>query len=109
MGEPHYAERLRNAFRPTESTVPADKPSSPLNGRDFYLGPHGTKASKLEYDRLIGEWLQQGRQIQPGHDDGTLSVVELIAAYLHHVRGYYRKPMARRRARSATSSCRCAR
>ena len=30
-----------------------------LNGRDFYLGPHGTRASKLEYDRLIGEWLQQ--------------------------------------------------
>ena len=28
-----------------------------IQGRDFYLGPHGTKASKLEYDRLIGEWL----------------------------------------------------
>jgi hypothetical protein len=35
-----------------------------LNGRDFYLGPHNTRASKLEYDRLIGEWLHQGRQIQ---------------------------------------------
>ena len=22
-----------------------------LNGRDFYLGPHGTKASKIQYDR----------------------------------------------------------
>ena len=32
-----------------------------LNGCDFYLGPHGTKASKLEYDRLIGEWFQNGR------------------------------------------------
>jgi hypothetical protein len=21
-----------------------------LNGRDYYLGPYGTKASKLEYD-----------------------------------------------------------
>ncbi len=62
-----------------------------LNGRDFYLGPHGTKASKLEYDRLIGEWLQQGRQIQPAPDGGQLSVVELMAAYLHFVAGYYRK------------------
>ena len=26
-----------------------------LNGRDCYLGPHGTKASKTEYDRVIGE------------------------------------------------------
>jgi integrase len=63
-----------------------------LNGRDFYLGPHGTRASKLEFDRLVGEWLQQGRQIQPGAAGGELSVVELIAAYLHYVRGYYRKP-----------------
>jgi hypothetical protein len=27
-----------------------------LNGRDHYLGAYGTKASKVEYDRLIGEW-----------------------------------------------------
>jgi integrase len=63
-----------------------------LNGRDFYLGPHGAKASRIAYDRLIGEWLQQGRQIQPGAAGDELSVVELIAAYLHYVRGYYRKP-----------------
>jgi hypothetical protein len=29
-----------------------------LCGRDFYLGPHGTKVSRDEYDRLVGEWLQ---------------------------------------------------
>ena len=32
-----------------------------INGRDYYLGPHGTKASKVEYDRLITEWLSSGR------------------------------------------------
>ncbi len=26
-----------------------------LNGKDFYLGPHGSKVSKGEYDRLIAE------------------------------------------------------
>ena len=31
-----------------------------FNGRDFYLGPHATKTSKIEYDRLIGEWLAHG-------------------------------------------------
>ncbi len=62
-----------------------------LCGHDHLLGPHGTKASKLEYDRLIGEWLQQGRQIQPAQDGGGLSVVELISAYLHFVASYYRK------------------
>ena len=30
-------------------------------GIDHYLGPHGTKASKLEYDRLITEWFAAGR------------------------------------------------
>jgi hypothetical protein len=35
-----------------------------LCGRDFYLGPHGTKASKLAYDRMISEWLQNGRQLR---------------------------------------------
>jgi hypothetical protein len=32
-----------------------------INGRDYLLGPHGTKASKFEYDRLINEWLSSGR------------------------------------------------
>jgi hypothetical protein len=33
-----------------------------LNGRDHYLGPNDTKASKREYDRLIGEWLANDRK-----------------------------------------------
>ncbi|MCA9018460.1 MAG: hypothetical protein KDA77_24275, partial [Planctomycetaceae bacterium] len=33
-----------------------------LNGHRHYLGPHGTKASKVEYDRLIAEWLANHRQ-----------------------------------------------
>jgi integrase len=28
-----------------------------LNGRDHYLGPHGTQASRMQYDRLVCEWL----------------------------------------------------
>ena len=32
-----------------------------IAGRDHYLGPHGTKASRIEYDRLIMEWLASGR------------------------------------------------
>jgi hypothetical protein len=30
-------------------------------GRDHYLGPHGTKPTKVEYDRLIVEYLSSGR------------------------------------------------
>ena len=28
-----------------------------LSGRDIYLGPYGTKVSRIEYDRVVGEWL----------------------------------------------------
>ncbi len=62
-----------------------------LNGRDCLLGPHGTKVSRLEYDRLIGEWLQHGRQLQPDAPKASLTVVELIVAYLDFAKGYYRK------------------
>ena len=29
-----------------------------LNGRDIYLGKHGTKESRQEYGRIIKEWLR---------------------------------------------------
>ena len=31
-----------------------------IGGRDQYLGPFGTKASRAEYDRLVGEWQANG-------------------------------------------------
>src|SRR5580698_616502 len=60
-----------------------------LNGKDTYLGPYGTKASKQAYDRVLGEWLAAGRQ-QAGYSD--LSITEMLAAYKRHCRDYYRRP-----------------
>ncbi len=61
-----------------------------INGRDFYLGPYGTKASRREYDRLIAEWLANGRRLIDDGPDADLTVVELIAAYLRFAKAYYR-------------------
>ena len=61
-----------------------------LDGRDFYLGPYGTKASKLEYDRLIGEWLANGRTLKTG-DSLDLTISELLIRYWDHAKVYYRK------------------
>lgn len=58
-----------------------------IQGRDFYLGPHGTKASKTEYDRLVGEWLSHGRI---GAGPGA-TVAEFVAAYTRYAEGYYGK------------------
>lgn len=59
-----------------------------ISGRDHYLGPHGTKASKREYDRLVAEWLSSGRPGSSGPDP-TFTVTELIAAYLRWCKSYY--------------------
>jgi len=62
-----------------------------LNGRDHYLGKHGTAASRREYDRLIGEWLARGRQLPSTRESDALTVTELIRAYWRHVKAYYLK------------------
>ena len=59
-------------------------------GRDHYLGPHGTKASLVEYDRLVGEWLSGGRPTTTASAD-DLTVAELCHAYKRYATGYYRR------------------
>jgi len=61
-----------------------------IGGKDFYLGPHGTKVSKAEYDRLIAEWLAAGRRSLEVADE-SLTVDEVLAAYWRYAKGYYRK------------------
>ncbi len=60
-----------------------------LNGKRHYLGPHGTKASHREYDRLLAEWLSAGRSPSYGKPEVELTVTELIRDYLAHAKGYY--------------------
>jgi len=61
-----------------------------IGGTDHYLGPHGTKASLAEYDRLIAEWMANGRQLNITSDAG-LTVAELIKRYRQHVIVHYVK------------------
>jgi hypothetical protein len=60
-----------------------------LSGRDFLLGPHGTQASRLEYDRLIMEWLASGRSRSFGTAAATMSITELVVDYAQYVKSYY--------------------
>jgi integrase len=62
-----------------------------LGGQDFYLGPYRTRASRAEYDRLVGEWLAAGRRAPKANDADALTIAELAAAYLRFANGYYRK------------------
>jgi integrase len=64
-----------------------------LDGRDFYLGKFGTTESRAEYDRLLDEWLANGRRL-PAAASGKgadTTINELILAYLHLADAYYVK------------------
>lgn len=61
-----------------------------IQGKDHYLGPWGTRTSKREYDRLIGEWLAAGRPEQ-ARQARELTIAELLAAYNSHAQRHYRK------------------
>jgi integrase len=60
-----------------------------LRGHDHYLGPYGTKVSKLEYDRLVGEWMAAGRPTKsaaPG-----IAVATIVLAFWRQAKSLYRK------------------
>ncbi len=63
-----------------------------LNGNEVYLGVHGTRTSKREYDRLIAEWLAGGRRLpSPQSEIGDLTIVEVLARFFRHAKVHYRK------------------
>jgi integrase len=59
-----------------------------LNGKDIYLGKHGTAESRAGYDRLVACWLANGRRLVDA--DESLSTKELILAFWKHAQVYYR-------------------
>jgi hypothetical protein len=56
-----------------------------LGGKDFYCGRFGSRASRREYDRLVGEWLAAGRPQR-------LTMAELLVRYMEYAKGYYLPP-----------------
>jgi hypothetical protein len=60
-----------------------------LHGVDHYLGPWQSKVSKSEYDRLIGEWLANGRR--PPTTQTDLTILELVNRYRKFAESYYVK------------------
>ncbi len=69
--------RLSNALPKYRKHRASGQAVVTLSGVDHYLGPHGTRTSKRQYDRLIAEWLEHGRNLPVATSD--LTVVELCA------------------------------
>lgn len=77
---PNYRPRYRR-HRSGQARVTVD-------GRDIYLGRYGTTESHDAYDRVIREWLEQGRQpvanlrlVAEQEVEDEITVAELLAAY----------------------------
>lgn len=90
---------VRSAKKNPQTRTPAcrlHKPSGravvTLNGRDVYLGRYGSKAARVEYDRVIAEWLASGRRLPDEDDAQALTISELINLYRKHVERYYILP-----------------
>ncbi len=62
-----------------------------LDGQDFYLGAYDSRPSRREYDRLVGEWQQNGRRLPQTGQHNTLTMAILMNAYRTFAAGYYVK------------------
>jgi hypothetical protein len=68
-----------------------------IDGRDHYLGRHGSPESWERYHRLLAERAASGGERpsaspHPSESTGSRTVAEVIVAFWDHARDYYRNP-----------------
>ena len=61
------------------------------NGKDYYLGRHGSKASREEYERILTDYLANGKKRPPTATQSGMIGEELAIHFLDWCEGYYRK------------------
>jgi integrase len=63
-----------------------------LNGVTHYLGPWNSRTSKVQYDRVVSQWLASNRSPTFGVPDGQkeITVVQIIREYRKWAEGFYR-------------------
>jgi integrase len=69
--------------------------TDPLAGRkDYLLGPYGSAASKRMYERLIVEWLANGRRLSPpaSPTGPGITINELVHRFRDHAERFYIRP-----------------
>ncbi|HEY8747121.1 MAG TPA: tyrosine-type recombinase/integrase [Tepidisphaeraceae bacterium] len=61
-----------------------------LDGRQILLAAHGTAASREKYNRLIAEWMANGRTLPTAPEEVT--ILHVIARFSDYAAKYYRHP-----------------
>jgi len=64
-----------------------------INGKNHYLGAHGSPGSREKYARLIAEWnvSEQNPKSPPSDNKQEMTVVELLLPFWRHVKKRYVK------------------
>jgi integrase len=64
-----------------------------LGGRhDVLLGLYESQESKDKYNRVLGEWIANGRRlVQPKQAEASLTINQVMLAYWRHAESYYVK------------------
>ena len=60
-----------------------------INGKDFYLGPYNSAASKRRYKAILAEWLAAGEGESFGVAPQQLSMSQLMVDYLAYCKKHY--------------------
>jgi integrase len=60
-----------------------------LSGRDHYLGSYGSQESRQQYARLLAEWEASNRSPTFGEPIETLTMAQVVMAFLDHAKPYY--------------------
>jgi|LakMenEpi03Aug12_release.lakeMendotaPanAssembly.Ray.scaffolds.fasta_scaffold99267_4 integrase len=76
---------------PTYRKHPSGQAIVKLNGVVHYLGKHGSRSSKVQYDRLVSQWLASNRSPTFGvpEDKKEITVVQIIREYRKWAESYY--------------------
>jgi len=77
---------------PTYRKHPSGQAIVKLNGVVHYLGKYGSRSSKVQYDRLVSQWLASNRSPTFGvpEDKKEITVVQIIREYRKWAESYYR-------------------
>lgn len=62
-----------------------------LGGRQCWLGVYGSPESEAAYDRVVGEWLMNGRR-GPQPAAASVTVATVLGAFLTHAETFYVDP-----------------
>jgi integrase len=79
---------MKNDYIPRPSRHATGQAVVRLCGKDHYLGRYGSAEANAAYERLIAEWLANGRTL-PGTSPTEPTVNEVVLAFVRYAEGYY--------------------